>query len=112
MENDSQQLAWAALHRRCSNRVTEAIEAAEKLEAMQHKNYELRILRAPVVHLYAVWLHADDEDILIPAAPTPSQLQADRPYTERELVKKLAPLAHRRAQADRREERPQAAPSD
>jgi hypothetical protein len=80
--------------------VEDAIHAAETLPQFQQHEYQLRILRAPELHLYAVWLHRPDDEWLIPAAPTTSPLEPNRPYTETELTEALSPFAVSRSLPD------------
>jgi hypothetical protein len=57
--------------------------------------YELRVLRAPAVYLYAVWLHresAPSADRLFVAAPAPLKMDTSHAFTEQELVNGLQPL--------------------
>ncbi|MFJ8313781.1 MULTISPECIES: hypothetical protein [unclassified Streptomyces] len=51
---------------------------------------EVRLLHLPAVHLIAVWLHGEASDTLIPAAPAPPGVEADRAYSATELFTLLA----------------------
>jgi hypothetical protein len=76
--------------------VLDTIRIAEALHS-DLGPHELRILRAPAVYLYAVWLHLRSDptaDRLIPAAPAPGRLEANQVLTEEELVTQLEPLVH------------------
>jgi hypothetical protein len=76
-----------------------AFDEAAKLEPVQHGVYEARLLRCSAVFLMAVWLkseNATQPDIIVPMAPAPSGLEADRPYDEPALLAAIAPLARMR----------------
>lgn len=90
---DPAEWQYAVLHQPPSMEVEGAIHAAEVLPQFQQNEYQLRILRAPELHLYAVWLHRPDDEWLIPAAPTTSGLEPNRPYAETELTEALSPFA-------------------
>jgi hypothetical protein len=84
---------YYVLHQPSAMLVEEAIRKAEQLPQFKQHEYKLRILRAPEVHLYAVWLHRTDDEWLIPAAPAPSMLEPNRPYAAAELSEALRPFA-------------------
>lgn len=71
----------------------DVIDAAERLDLVQQSDYELRILRVPEVYLNAVWLHAKEQDWLLPVRPAPKPLQAGSILTEAQLVFALTPFA-------------------
>jgi hypothetical protein len=57
-------------------------------------------VRIPALYVMALWLKDldGDDDVVVPMAPAPSFLEANRPYTEREFLKALAgPARERRA---------------
>lgn len=56
---------------------------------------EVRLLHLPAVHLIAVWLHSPASDTLVPAAPAPPGVEANRAYPAAELVALLAASAPR-----------------
>lgn len=68
-----------------------AIAAAEKLRAVRSKPHELRLLSVPALHLMALWLRSasGDADLLVPAAPAPEGIEADRAYPAQELLREL-----------------------
>jgi len=79
-----------------------AMVAAEQLDASTQRDYEMRLLRIPALYTVAVWLASPADNILIPAAPAPEPLIADRPYDERAFTDALRPLAETRGRADER----------
>jgi hypothetical protein len=82
----------------------EASKEAEKLPPVKEMNYELRVLYAPTVHFYAVWLHRKADDIMIPLDPgslLPNELVPNRAYSEDEVSKILQPIAEERIKAVR-----------
>jgi hypothetical protein len=77
-----------------------ALEAADRLPKVRDGRREARILRIPALYVMALWLKDldGDDDVIVPMAPAPPYLEADRPYTEREFLKALArPAKERRA---------------
>ncbi|HEY1646843.1 MAG TPA: hypothetical protein VGF96_02585 [Terracidiphilus sp.] len=72
---------------------------AASLPAATAGSYEMRLLRFAAIGLMALWLkpEAGGADILYPLAPVPAGLQAERPYTEADLLGAIRPLAERRA---------------
>jgi hypothetical protein len=70
-----------------------ALHVAEKLPQTQQRDYELRFLTVPAVYLAALWLHSASDDVLIPLAPAPDGLEADRPYSEAQVLEALRPSA-------------------
>jgi hypothetical protein len=73
-----------------------AMVAAEQFAAGSHRDYELRLLRIPALYVKAVWLHAPDDDVLIPSAPAPEPLVANQTYDEKGFTDALRPLAETR----------------
>ena len=73
----------------------EALRAAEKFPEVGKADYELRLLRLPSVYLFALWLHGNAGDILVPMGTPPAGLKKNRPYSEAALVKALRPVAAR-----------------
>ncbi len=60
----------------------EAVGVAEQRFGADARDYELRLLRIPAVYAVAIWLHAEDDDLLIPVAPAPASLRANEPAAE------------------------------
>ncbi|GAA0629428.1 hypothetical protein [Streptomyces crystallinus] len=58
-----------------------ALEAAGR----EPGDAEVRLLHLPAVHLIAVWRHSPGADTLVPAAPAPPGVEADRAYPAAEL---------------------------
>jgi hypothetical protein len=78
---------------------TEAAQAvAAKLPQARDGRVEARIVRIPALYVMALWLKDldGDDDVIIPMAPAPQYLEANRPYTEREFLKALAGPARAR----------------
>ena len=76
-----------------------ALKLAEQAPQLQGKSVELRVLFVSALHVVAIWLHADGEDVLIPIEPTPKELASPRLYAEAALLAQLKPAAE---QAKRR----------
>jgi hypothetical protein len=77
-----------------------AQKAAAKLPQVRDGNVEARVIRIPALYVMALWLKDldGDDDVVIPMAPAPPFLEANRPYTEREFLKALAGPAKARKQ--------------
>ena len=73
-----------------------ALDLAETLDETRDRSYEVRLLHVPALYTMALWLHGDgseDDDILIPLAPVPQGIEANRPYPAGELLEVLADKA-------------------
>ncbi|MET0774911.1 MAG: hypothetical protein ABWZ65_05385 [Pseudomonas mandelii] len=70
-----------------------ALKLAEQSPQLQGKTVELRVLFVSSLHLVAIWLHADTEDVLIPIEPTPKELAVTQLYSEAALLALLKPKA-------------------
>ncbi len=77
-----------------------AQKAAAKLPQVREGSVEARVIRIPALYVMALWLKDldGDDDVVIPMAPAPPFLEANRPYTEREFLKALAGPAKARRQ--------------
>ena len=75
-----------------------ALKLAEQSAQLQGKTVELRVLFVSAIHLVAIWLHADGEDVLIPIEPTPKELAVTQLYSEAALLALLKPAADRAKQ--------------
>ncbi len=77
-----------------------AQKAAAKLPQVRDGRVEARILRIPALYVMALWLKDldGDNDVVVPMAPAPRFLEANRPYTEREFLKALTGPARARAE--------------
>lgn len=75
-----------------------AQKAAAELPQVRDGRMEARILRIPALYVMALWLKDldGDSDVIVPMAPAPPYLEADRPYTERDFMKALAGPAKER----------------
>lgn len=69
-----------------------AQKAAAKLPQVRDGRVEARVIRIPALYVMALWLKDldGDADIVVPMAPAPPFLEANRPYTEAEFLKALA----------------------
>ncbi len=76
----------------------EALHAAERMPKVAAANYDMRLLKIPAVYLAALWLHADNDDILIPMGNPPGGLKKNRPYTEKAVIKALQPVVEQTKQ--------------
>ncbi|HSD02067.1 MAG TPA: hypothetical protein VLB81_06865 [Gaiellales bacterium] len=76
-----------------------AQKAAAKLPQVRDGNVEARVIRIPALYVMALWLKNldGDEDVVVPMAPAPAYLEANRPYTEQEFLRALAGPAKERA---------------
>lgn len=70
-----------------------ALKLAEQSPQLQGKTVELRVLFVSAVHLVAIWLHADGENVLIPIEPTPKEVAVTQLYSEATLFARLKPAA-------------------
>jgi hypothetical protein len=75
-----------------------AQKAAATLPQVRDGRMEPRILRIPALYVMALWLKDldGDSDVLVPMAPAPPYLEANRPYTERGFMRALAGPAKER----------------
>jgi hypothetical protein len=75
-----------------------AEEAAAKLPQVRDGKVEARVIRIPALYVMALWLKDldGDDDVVIPMAPAPPFLEANRPYTEREFLRAVAGPAKER----------------
>ncbi|KRP43264.1 hypothetical protein SAMN04490190_5281 [Pseudomonas libanensis] len=71
----------------------DALKMAEQSAQLQGKTVELRVLFISALHVVAIWLHADSEDVLIPIEPTPKELAVTQLYSEAALLMLLKPAA-------------------
>lgn len=70
-----------------------ALTLAENSAQLRGKVVELRMLFVSALHFVAVWLHTDDENILIPVDSTPAALIPTALYEETQLISLLIPAA-------------------
>lgn len=71
----------------------DALKLAEQSPQLQGKTVELRVLFISALHVVAIWLHADGEEVLIPIEPTPKELAVTQLYSEAALLALLKPAA-------------------
>jgi hypothetical protein len=79
-----------------SSATLEALRIAEQLPQVKKQEYELRRLDSPGILFFAVWLHGESDDIIIPLPPTFGRWNAYQPYSENEMMKLLKPEAENR----------------
>lgn len=71
-----------------------ALRTAEGLAETRDASYEVRLLHVPALYAMALWLHGDgDNDLLIPLAPAPPDVEPNRAYPAQELLDLLADKA-------------------
>jgi hypothetical protein len=76
----------------------DALKLAEQSAQLQGKTVELRVLFISALHVVAIWLHADGEEVLIPIEPTPKDLAITQLYSEAALLALLKPAAEQARQ--------------
>jgi hypothetical protein len=69
------------------------ISIAEELPEVAARAYELRVLLVPPLYLYCVWLHADDDDLLLACDPAPEPLIPNVILRPEEVVSALRAFA-------------------
>jgi hypothetical protein len=74
----------------------EAVQIAEALPQVQKQNYEMRELDMPGLLFKAIWLHAESDDIIIPTGNSFGRWNPDLPYSEKEMLEVLKPLAKKK----------------
>jgi hypothetical protein len=77
-----------------------AIALAERIEAAQGGDYELRLLSVPSLYLVALWMHGMSGDLLVPLDPAPGSVETEGVYTEEQIFSALLELIERRAGTD------------
>jgi hypothetical protein len=75
-----------------------ALQEAATLPQAETADLQVRLLTVPALNLTAVWLHGDDEELLVPLAPAPEPTTAGTPQQASELLASLRAPA--RALAD------------
>lgn len=75
-----------------------ALQEAAALPQAEATDLQVRLLTIPALNLTAVWLHGDDEELLVPLAPAPAPAIAGTPQPASELLASLREPA--RALAD------------
>ncbi|HHL0960469.1 TPA: hypothetical protein ACQVH3_005283 [Serratia marcescens] len=81
------QVEFAALnHGTFAAETVDALKLAEQSPQLQGKTVELRVLFISALHVVAIWLHTDCEDILIPIEPTPKKIAVTQLYSEAALL--------------------------
>lgn len=66
-----------------------AVQAAEELEG----DYVACVLASPPIRFIALWLHNDDEDLVMPYAPDQTGLEKYSPLTVDGALEVLSPMA-------------------
>lgn len=67
----------------------QTLDRMASLPQIRGKNLTARLLRIPALHLTALWLHGEDEDVFVPLEPAPSGVEANRQYQASELFAAL-----------------------
>jgi hypothetical protein len=66
-----------------------ALAAAADLPEAAAQDLDVRLLTVPALNLTAVWLHGDQDEVLVPLSPAPAPLDPGRPYSASELLTAL-----------------------
>ena len=88
-------------------------QSARQASEYDSDDIEERILQIPGIYVLAIWEHHpanDAADIVVPSAPVPTGLEADRRYPAAELLEAVMPLARDRID-DRSTRGPETAPA-
>jgi HEAT repeat protein len=72
-----------------ANEMLEALRRGRQLPEVNRRNYEVRFLEVTAVYFVAVWLHNEQDDILLPLPPTFGRMKAYLPYSEDQIAKIL-----------------------
>jgi len=92
----SQHLEFAGLtHGPFVGATVDGLHMAENLPQIAKADYELRLLKVPAVYLVALWLHRNDEDILVPIGQPPTGLKKNKAYNEAAILRALRPAVAR-----------------
>jgi hypothetical protein len=62
---------------------------AEELPQVKKQDYEFRYLNLAPISFFAVWLHGESDDIIIPLPPTWGRWNAYQPYSESQITELL-----------------------
>lgn len=79
-----------------------AIEIAQAHADVKKRDYDLAVLEVPALYLAVLWLKSTGSNILIPLEPSPRGVEANRPYTQRELASATYVLAQQRMESHSR----------
>jgi hypothetical protein len=79
-----------------------AIEVAQALADVKKRDYDLAVLEVPALYLAVLWLKSTGSNILVPLEPSPRGVEANRPYTQRELDSAAFVLAQQRMESHSR----------
>lgn len=66
-----------------------ALAEAAELPEVADRDMQVRLLTVPALHLTAVWLHGDSDDVLLPLPPAPAQVTANQPHPANDLLRTL-----------------------
>ncbi|HVN34193.1 MAG TPA: hypothetical protein VMU96_02935 [Casimicrobiaceae bacterium] len=109
----NEDLAFAGLtHGPFVAATVDGLHAAERLRQVEKSDYELRLLKVPSVYLVALWLHGDDDDLLVPLGQPPAGLKKNKAYTEGAVIRALRTTVartrefHAAYEANQRKRRP------
>jgi len=77
--------------------ILNTLARAETTHKIKGGDYEFNVLRIPGIYVVALWLKdmAGAADLLVPVAPAPQRLEADRIYSEEEFTGIVRMLAGR-----------------
>lgn len=71
----------------------EGVRIAESLDEVRRQDFELRLLEIPSLYVIALWLHGEENNLLIPLPPTNPVLTSFGIFTEEELLTVLREAA-------------------
>jgi hypothetical protein len=76
-----------------SDATLSALDFAQGLAKVKRGTFEVRYLKLPAVYFAAVWLHGQDDDVIVPLREPPAPLKAESDYTEKQVMAVLEPRA-------------------
>ncbi len=75
----------------------DALNSSDEMAVADDEDVEPRVLNVPGLNLMALWLKSSTQDVLIPLAPAPPEVEAGRRYAPAELFRRLREPAQARA---------------
>jgi hypothetical protein len=85
--NDPQSARLVAIHEGEAAQLTiDAVQFAESVADVQARDFEARFLKVPALSFTALWLHRNDQDIIIPVTGHYKVLLPKHAYTEAEIT--------------------------
>jgi hypothetical protein len=96
VESDDQQMAqrFLAVHHGSAAQLSvDALRFAESIPEVGDRDFEARFLKVPALNFSAIWLHRDDQDLIIPVTGHSEALTPRNAYSESDVVSALRPRA-------------------